>query len=119
MRAAGLISAHARVEVSPGSLRVPQDFQAANGKRAAHYLPGFVAVKDAGKGLRYMWDFVSDKGTRDEIAGLFRATQDLPPTTTAPTAPRRAGRACFLTGSRRSSSSAARPWWTWTRRARR
>jgi hypothetical protein len=79
MRAAGLISAHARVEVSPGSLRVPQDFQAANGNEAAHYLPGFVAIKDAGKGLRYLWDFVSAKSTRDEIAGLFRATQDLPP----------------------------------------
>ena len=78
LRAKGLISEHARVEVSPGSLPVPQDFQATKGNQAAHYLPGFVAIEDAAKALRYMWDFVTDKGTRDEIANLFRSTQDLP-----------------------------------------
>ena len=78
MRAAGLIPAGVRVDVSPSSLPVPQDFQATNGNEAAHYLPGFLAVKDA-KGLRYLWDLATDKGTREEIANLFRATQDLPP----------------------------------------
>jgi hypothetical protein len=80
MRAAGLIPGHARVRVSPESLAVPQDFKAAHGNQAAHYLPGFVAIGDsAGHSLRYLWDIVSDASTREEIAALFRATQDLPP----------------------------------------
>jgi hypothetical protein len=77
MRAAGLISAHDRVRVSPGTLAVPQDFQAARGNEAAHYLPGFVAISSA-KGLRYLWDAVPNKSAREEIVSLFRATQDLP-----------------------------------------
>lgn len=79
MRAAGLIAKGARVEVSPGSLRVPQDFQATDGNQAAHYLPGFLAVKQPGQGLAYMWDLAKDAGTQQEIGDLFRATQDLPP----------------------------------------
>jgi hypothetical protein len=79
MRAAGLIAAHDRVRVSPGSLAVPQDFQAARGNEAAHYLPGFVAIHNAAKGLQCMWDYAPDPGTREEIVALFRATQDLPP----------------------------------------
>jgi hypothetical protein len=78
MRAAGLVAKGARVEVSPNSLPVPQDFQATNGNEAAHYLPGFVAIKDQGR-VRYLWDLSTDNGTRKEIADLFRATQDLPP----------------------------------------
>jgi hypothetical protein len=80
IRAAGLIPGHARVRVSPESLAVPQDFKAAHGNQAAHYLPGFVAIGDsAGHSLRYLWGIVSDASTREEIAALFRATQDLPP----------------------------------------
>ncbi|HEV2136608.1 MAG TPA: hypothetical protein VGR47_20480 [Terracidiphilus sp.] len=79
MRAAGLIAKGARVVVSPDSLPVPQDFQATHGNQAAHYLPGFVAAKQSGPRLVYLWDLAKDAGTRREIGDLFRATQDLPP----------------------------------------
>lgn len=79
MRAAGLIAKGARAVVSPDSLPVPQDFQAAHGNQAAHYLPGFVAIRQRGQEPEYLWDLVQDARTRREIGDLFRATQDLPP----------------------------------------
>ena len=80
MRAAGLIARPATVLVSPESLRVPQDFQATGGNEAAHYLPGFIAIGShpQDKKARYLWDLVNDPAVREDIAGLFRATQDLP-----------------------------------------
>ncbi len=80
MRAVGLIPAKARVAVSPSGLPVPQDFNAAQGNQAAHYLPGFVAIsKPTENELLYLWDLVADATTREDIVALFRATQDLPP----------------------------------------
>ena len=78
LRAMGLISEHARVEVSPGSLPVPQDFRPPKAIQAAHYLPGFVAIEDAAKALAIHVGLRHRRGTRDEIANLFRFTQDLP-----------------------------------------
>jgi hypothetical protein len=79
MKAAGRFNGKTRVSISPDKLRVPQDYNAARGNQAAHFLPGFVALKDeAAKDLQYMWDFANGKETREEILGLFQDTQDLP-----------------------------------------
>jgi hypothetical protein len=78
MRSANFIPDKSKVFISPGSLPVPQDFNATGGNQAAHYLPGFVAIGIGNKKPRYLWDLVTDKMIRDEIADLFRATQDLP-----------------------------------------
>ena len=80
MKAARRFHGKAKVSISPDKLRAPQDYNAARGNQAAHYLPGFVAVKDeTSPDLRYLWEFAANSATRDEILRLFQATQDLPP----------------------------------------
>ena len=78
MRAAGLIPAGSKVLISPSNIPVPQDFQATGNNQAAHYLPGFVAIRapkaPKPKGL---WELISDEQSRQALESLFWATQDL------------------------------------------
>ena len=77
MRAARLIPNNSKALISPPNISVPQDFQASGNNQAAHYLPGFVAIKAPGSQARCLWDLVPDSRARGNLEDMFRATQDL------------------------------------------
>src|SRR6185437_9986370 len=79
MRAADRIPAKSRAFVSPADkpLKIPQDFQATGNVQAAHYFPGFVAIKTLNRPLQCLWEIISDVAIRRNVEYLFRATQDL------------------------------------------
>jgi hypothetical protein len=77
MQAAGNIPAGSKALISPSNIPVPQDFQSTGNNQAAHYLPGFVAVRPPNGKVEALWQLVSDAKIKDEIESLFRATQDM------------------------------------------
>jgi hypothetical protein len=77
MQAAGNIKAGSKALISPSNIPVPQDFQSTGNNQAAHYLPGFVAVRDPNGKVEALWQLVSDTKIKNEIETLFRSTQDM------------------------------------------
>jgi len=72
MRSAGLIVNFATVTCT-GAARQHFSSSRAQGKQAAHYLPGQLRING-----RYPWDFIDDWRTAQELEGLFGDVEDLP-----------------------------------------
>jgi len=72
MRSAGLIVKIATVTCT-GAARQHFSSSRAEGKQAAHYLPGQLRING-----RYPWEFIVDRRTVHELEGLFGDVEDLP-----------------------------------------
>lgn len=72
MRSAGLIERYATVTCTK-AIRQHFTSSRAQGKQAAHYLPGQLRING-----RYPWEFIVDWRTAQELEGFFGDVEDLP-----------------------------------------
>lgn len=72
MRSAGLIENSATVTCTK-AIRQHYSASRAEGKQAAHYLPGQLRING-----RCPWDFIPDQGTARKLEGLFGDVENLP-----------------------------------------